>query len=192
MKTLLYLHGFLSSPRSSKAKLTCDWLCNHHADDINYLCPQISSNPHIAINQLNELMAAFSDHTIGLVGSSLGGFWAAYLSENYHTKAVLINPAVAPHTRFSHFLNTPLKSYYGDEITTLTNEDLAVLADTDIDPISNPSRFKVLLQTGDETLDYRMAQKRYCDAHLQIEEGGNHSFVGYETHLPNIVSFLFS
>ena len=192
MKTLIYLHGFLSSPQSSKAQLTRNWLKKHHGQDIHYLCPQLSSNPYKAIDQLNELMSDFSQQTVGFVGSSLGGFWATYLSEQYGAKAVLINPAVAPHTRFAHFVGTSLKSYYGDEITTLTEKDLSVLTAADIQPIAHPSRFKVLLQKGDETLDYRLAEERYREAHLEIEEGGNHSFVGYEAHLPSIVSFLFS
>jgi predicted esterase YcpF (UPF0227 family) len=48
----------------------------------------------------------------------------------------------------------------------------------------------VLLQTADEILDYRDAQTRYQGARFVIEEGGDHSFMHYEQHLPDIYEFL--
>ena len=48
----------------------------------------------------------------------------------------------------------------------------------------------MLLQTGDETLDYRQAVEHYAGADVYIEEGGDHSFVNYEAHLDGIMAFL--
>jgi len=42
--------------------------------------------------------------------------------------------------------------------------------------LNSPENFWVLLQTGDETLDYRQALQKYQGAKLTVEEGGDHSF----------------
>ncbi len=49
-----------------------------------------------------------------------------------------------------------------------------------------------MLQTGDETLDYRLAVEHYQGADVVVEEGGDHSFVNYDQHLPAIMAFLLS
>ncbi|MEI8649578.1 YqiA/YcfP family alpha/beta fold hydrolase [Paraglaciecola sp. Hal342] len=54
----------------------------------------------------------------------------------------------------------------------------------------SPQNYWVLLQTADETLDYRQAEKKYMGAKLTIEEGGDHSFQGYERFLKDIFQFL--
>lgn len=185
---MIYLHGFLSSPQSRKALETESWLRNR--SDITYVCPHLSSYPHEAVALLDDLMARISG-PVGFVGSSLGGFWATYLVENYAGKAVLVNPAVSPHTRFHSLVGTTLKSYYGDDEYRLTQSDLEHLEQYDHPRLKDPKNYKVLLQTGDETLDYTLAEKRYKSSHVCIEQGGNHSFTGYQSHLPDILQFIF-
>ena len=187
MPTLVYLHGFLSSPLSTKARQTQVWL-EQHAPSWRFFCPQLSSLPSIAVTQLEAFMACVGEPCC-FVGSSLGGFWAAWLVETYGGKAILVNPAVAPHTRFQHYVGHSLKSYYSSTVYTLTRAELEVLACCDRPTLKDPSRYYVMLQTGDETLDYRMAEARYSQSQLCKEDGGNHSFVGYENYLPQIMEF---
>ncbi len=47
----------------------------------------------------------------------------------------------------------------------------------------------VLLQSGDEVLDYRLAEQKYADTELIIDQGGDHSFEGFENHCESIVQF---
>ena len=49
-----------------------------------------------------------------------------------------------------------------------------------------------LVQTGDETLDYRLAVEKFTDAHCIVREGGNHSYENYVSELPAIFEFLLS
>jgi len=56
--------------------------------------------------------------------------------------------------------------------------------------IRDRDKYYVLLQTDDEVLDYTMAAERYDGARLTIEQGGNHSFEGFENHLASIMDFL--
>lgn len=189
MSHLIYLHGFLSSPDSQKAQATKKWL-SEHRPDIHYQCPFLSSYPHEALTQLHSCIDACSERPY-LVGSSLGGFWSSYLIErDLAEKAVLVNPAVSPQLRFRDRLGIEQQSYYSDEVYRLDESDLDTLAKSESDSISDPERYWVMLQTADEVLDYRMALERYKGAKFLVEEGGDHSFVGYGKHLDDILTFF--
>jgi predicted esterase YcpF (UPF0227 family) len=190
MPVLVYLHGFLSSPQSIKAQQTEAWLKAHHPD-VRYLCPFLSSHPTEARAALDQLMVDLEGEQVGLIGSSLGGFWATYLVEEHDVRAVLVNPAVRPQAWFVKFEGKPLKNYHSDHTYCLTGRDLQTLKAADSSEIRRPGNYWVMLQTGDETLDYRHAQEKYAQSKMLIEEGGNHTFEGYEAWLPQVVEFLF-
>lgn len=190
MPALVYLHGFLSSPLSTKALQTQEWLAAHRPD-ISYHCPFLSSYPGKARKALEQLMSDLTDDAIGLVGSSLGGFWATYLAEKHNVPAVLVNPAVSPHTRFAEVVGQRLKNYHTDDEYCLTDADLRELIDADIPQLNNAQKYWLMVQTGDETLDYRLALERYGNARVLKEKGGSHSFDGYERWIPELVEFLF-
>ena len=48
--------------------------------------------------------------------------------------------------------------------------------------INHPSRLLVLLQTGDEVLDYQKAVEFYGACPQVVEEGGDHRFQNFEKH----------
>ena len=191
MASILYLHGFLSSPSSLKANQTRAYLL-HHYPDTSFICPELANSPAELEAQLQSLLKDHPELLTGglkVIGSSMGGYLASWLIEQYGGRAVLINPAVTPFEL--------LKDYLGEHENPYTNKRF-VLTDADIEHIrgfyqpqlSHPERYKVLLQTGDETLDYRQAVKHYAAADVYIEEGGDHSFVNYEAHLEGIMAFL--
>jgi predicted esterase YcpF (UPF0227 family) len=53
-----------------------------------------------------------------------------------------------------------------------------------------PSRYWLLLQRGDEVLDYREAVAFYAGCRQTVEAGGDHQFQGFERHLPGVAAFL--
>ena len=195
MTSIIYLHGFMSSPKSEKARQTKAYIEKHYPD-VELLIPQIANTIDHAVIQLKRLVAAhFTRHQkpLLLIGSSMGGFLCNWLLSEYprrlNGRAVLINPAVAPHTF--------MKDYLGEHINPYTQERFSVSADhinvlRGLEPqtLSGAERYQVYLQKGDEVLDYRLAAHRYAGADLHIEEGGDHSFVDYEHHLSSILSFL--
>lgn len=189
MPTLLYIHGFLSSPKSAKAQVTHNWL-QYHRPDWRFECPYLSSHPLQARAALESLVEGLPDREIFLLGSSLGGFWATYLAEQRGLPAVLINPAVSPQQRFQELVGQPLKNYHTAEICTLTADDLAELEKCDTDHLHNPDLYWLLVQTGDETLDYRDAVSKYRGCRQTVEAGGSHTFDGYEGWLPEIAEFF--
>lgn len=126
---------------------------------------------------------------VGFIGSSMGGFYATVLAEKYRCRAVLVNPAVAP-WRGRDYLLGDQENYHTGEVHHIEQQHLDELQKLDVAMISDPLRFMVLLQSGDEVLDYRMAAARYAACRLLVEQGGDHSFQGYGDHLPAIISFL--
>jgi len=190
MTAVLYIHGFLSSPKSHKAQITGEWL-SRERPDCQYLSPQFSSYPDQAASALLALTSQYKGQCLSVIGSSLGGFWATWLVEKQLAqRAVLINPAVAPqHLIFDH-IGTPLKNYYTDDVYLLEESHAKVLEACYFDRLQQPEKYWLMVQTGDETLDYRLAVDKYAACKQTIETGGSHTFEGYENWLPQIMSFL--
>jgi uncharacterized protein len=188
MKHLIYLHGFLSAPASTKAQQTAIHLSQHQ--NWQYLCPALSSYPDVAVDQLHALLENLPLTHVGLVGSSLGGFWAKYLAERHDLPAVLINPAVAPDQLLAKYIGQSLQNYYNQDTYLLTSQHAAVLSRCDAGALKHPENLWVWLQTGDETLDYRDAATYYAACRVEIAAGGNHSYAGFEQRLPEILQFF--
>ena len=148
--------------------------------------PALHHHPRQAIAQLQALISELGAPL--LVGSSLGGYYATYLAEQHGLKALLINPAVQPHLRFDGYLG-PQKNYYSNETWDLTEDHVHALAELDVAAPSDPTRYQIWLQTGDETLDYRDAERYYRACALRIQAGGDHGFQGFAERLPTLFAF---
>lgn len=184
---LLYIHGFNSSPGSAKARMFADY-CRQQLPDAEILVPALSYDPRAAM----ACLEAICDERGGvdlLVGSSLGGYYATWLAERYDCPAVLVNPAVAPHRHLSEAFLGWHKNQYTDQEYELTRADVAVIASFECRSLRNPDNYLLLVQTGDETLDYRLATAFYRDSRQIVQEGGDHSFQGFDQMLPEILSF---
>ena len=138
--------------------------------------------------ELEAVISGLSGRVFFL-GSSMGGFYAHYLAEKYQTRAVLINPAVRPWLGRDYLLGDQA-NYHTGVVHHIEPHHLEQLQGFDVEVISAPLDIRVLLQTGDEILDYRLAEEKYADCQLLIEAGGDHGFVDFEKHLPSIFEFL--
>lgn len=190
MKTqkLLYLHGFNSSPQSHKAQLVIQYMSANNCLD-QLICPHIPAAPEEARLFLEKLVEeTLENHRLSFVGSSLGGYYATYLAEKYSGSAVLINPSVKPYVTLRAYLGEN-KFYFDEGCWEFDESHIQQLEVMKVDEITQPERYLVLLQTGDETLDYREAELKYKDSHCIIEQGGDHSFVDLERFIPKIMQF---
>ncbi len=125
----------------------------------DYACPALSPVPRDALRLIRDLVG---EKSVCYVGSSLGGFYATYLVETQGGKAVLINPAIDPHVGLSAYLGTQRNLYTG-EAYELTREHLEQWRALYV-PRITPERYLLLVETGDEVLDYRRAVERYAAA----------------------------
>lgn len=193
MKHVLYLHGFLSSPKSVKAQATKAYFEQHHPD-VTLHIPALSNYPSQVEGQLLALIEstpALIKDGLRVIGSSMGGYLSTFLIEKFSGKAVLINPAVKPYELLQGFIGEHTNPYTG-EVFHIVESDINVIEKLDAKELRHAPAYKVLLQTEDETLDYRLAETKYASSTLVVEEGGDHSFIGFENHLPAIADFLLN
>ncbi|MBF8778934.1 YqiA/YcfP family alpha/beta fold hydrolase [Pseudomonas fulva] len=182
--SILYIHGFNSSPLSRKAR-QLESVMQRLGLAEQLRVPALHHHPRQAIAQLEAAIAELG--TPLLVGSSLGGYYATWLAERHALKAVLINPAVAPHRLFDGYLGLQRNLYTG-QAWELTLDHVQALAELEVPAPRDPRRFQVWLQTGDETLDYRQAQRYYAACDLRIEEGGDHGFQGFAERIGQLLA----
>lgn len=187
MKELIYIHGFNSSPQSLKARETAAWALAQHPE-LRLQLPALPHDPALALARLQACIATCQSAP-ALIGSSMGGFYATILAEQYGLRAVLINPAVHPHRLLRQYLGEN-ENYHTGERYTLTEAHVAILAAQEPAHLERPENLWVLLQSGDETLDYRQAQQYYAACPIDLQEGGSHSYEAYADRLPEIYAFL--
>lgn len=91
---LLYLHGFRTESSHDKIKQLRTMFPLWDVDELKY-------NPHdptdavdLIHNYLTPLLEA--NEEVMVIGTSLGGFWARYITWEYPVTGVLINPSFHP------------------------------------------------------------------------------------------------
>lgn len=186
---LLYIHGFNSSPLSMKANLMKAF-CEQQRPDIKVIVPQLPCFPQLAAQCLLDIVEQYKDdYNIGLVGSSLGGYMSTWLNAKFGFPAVVVNPAVKPYELLVDYLGEQTNPYT-HETYTLEASHIDELKALDVQSIASPESFWLLQQTEDEVLDYRQAVEKFVNAKQTVEEGGDHSFVGFERYPAQIIEFL--
>lgn len=184
---LIYVHGFNSSPDSWKARALRAEL-KRQGREQQLRVPALSHWPAEAIEQLQAEIAA-AGGSVTLIGSSLGGYYSTWLVEqNPALRAVLVNPAVYPYRLLEEWLgqNTNL---YTPEQYQLTERHLEQLLALDCPQLQHPDRYLLLVQTGDETLDYREAVDKYAACAQFVQPGGSHGFEHFEALIPALQAF---
>ena len=186
---LLYLHGFRSSPRSTKAQLTLEAV-RARAADMEIYCPALSASPHQAITDIEVHTAKWPKARTAIVGSSLGGFYATYLAERWGCKAVLLNPAVYPARDLAAHLGE--QTLWQDPQTPFIFERryLDELRSLEVSSITHPDRYFAVIAKGDEVLDWREMTGHYSGARIRLLEGSDHALSDYPEHLGAVLDFL--
>ena len=183
---IAYLHGFNSSPQSHKAQMLSRYVAQLGLG-AHFACPELPPLATEAIGAIESLISRYAGEQFCFVGSSLGGFYATYLAEMHAAKAVLINPAIEPHVGLRSYLGAQKNLHTGAPYQ-LTEAHLREWRKLWV-PHLTPSRYLLLVETGDEVLDYRKAIERYAGAEQVVVQGGDHSLQYFPQHVPRILEF---
>ena len=186
---IIYLHGFQSGSHSIKGQLLLQF-CKKYPEITIHL-PDLNMPPQAAVEKVSELIRSLPQ--VALVGSSLGGFYATYLVAKHAVPAVLINPAMRPWQLFRELFQAELP-YPVHPNWSLEVADLAQLEQLALNPAQDADKILVLLQQGDEVLDYREAHRYYSAARppamLMTEAHGNHGMDDFAEKIPLLLQFL--
>jgi len=188
---ILYLHGFRSAPASHKAQALARRMAERGLTR-DFWCEQLPHEPARAValieHAIDTARERFPQRMPTLVGSSLGGFYATHLAERHELAAVLVNPAVVAPISLEQWIGE-LDNFYTGERFMFTHEHVAQLRALDVPAITRPERYWLLVEQGDEVLDYRDAVEKYRGARQSVLEGGNHGFTRWDAYLDAIIDF---
>ena len=172
MKTIIYLHGFGSSGNSQKVELL-----KKQFPESQIISPNLKLHPREVLNQLDELLKDEDLDDVVLVGTSLGGFYAHYMSIHWDYYCLLINPAIFPSVSTKRYLGTNINystaekfewiQEYIDSFKELESERKEIDEDKDI--------ITVVLGTNDEILDFKKT-KEFFEFSRVFEFDENHRF----------------
>lgn len=181
MGRILYIHGFASCGDSTKTRLL-----KAHFGETDVLSPDLPVEPDDALAFLRGQIE--SNRVSLLIGSSLGGFYATKLSAEFGLDAVLINPSVHPYKTLSPYVGMNTFWCSGEAFEWKREFLLQLLRIAESMQLPD-TKLLVLLQTGDEVLDYRVAEAAYGDYDVVVEAGGNHRFENLSEYLGMIEDF---
>lgn len=106
---IINLHGFNSGPGQKAQELQKQF------PNCQVIAPQLPYNPHQAIELIRNIIDEHIDSDIHIVGTSLGAFYAMYLSIEYCTTSniffYLINTSFEPHTTLRRYEGKVLTNY---------------------------------------------------------------------------------
>lgn len=186
---IIYLHGFRSAPASIKAQALKARMTERGLAD-RFWCEQLPVSPRaaIALAEAAIARARAAGLTPTVVGSSLGGYYATWLAERHDLQAVLVNPAVVAPLELGAYVGTQDNMYTGERFE-FTRGHIDELRALEVAAITRPQRYWLLVETGDEVLDYRHAVDKYAGARQTVLEGGDHGFSRWEDYLDAVIAF---
>ncbi len=193
-RRLLYLHGFLSDEQSAKgqfvkAKMAED-LPGMQVHTITYPIglPDVSVG---YIKNYVELKLLADEEGVDwlVMGSSMGGFYAQFIAQEYGVPYIMINPALDPVSVLSEYQGTH-QHPRTKESFTIDERYLSQLEQYIVES-ADPMDALLLLDRGDEVIDYQHALSLYQDrCKTVVFERGDHAFQHMEDAWSHILEFI--
>ena len=125
----------------------------------------------------------------GVVGSSLGGFYATAVAERFGGRAVLLNPAIDPARDLAKYIGET-SAWHSEERFFFRPEFIDELRAIAPGELTRPERYFAVIAKGDEVLSWVEMSLRYRDCRLRLLEGSDHALSDFDEHLPEVLSFL--
>ena len=186
---LLYLHGFRSSPQSAKARQAAARVQARHPELV-FWCPQLPPSPREAMEMVLQGTAGWPRAGMGVIGSSLGGFYATCVAEATGCRAVLLNPAVEPARDLGKYIGEQTAWHDPDERFFFAPHFVDELRALQCGPVAHPERYFAVIAKGDEVLDWREMTGHYPGIRIKLLEGSDHGLSDFDDHIDEVFHFL--
>lgn len=185
---LLYLHGFRSSPQSAKAQRMGAWAREH---GLHWACPALPPSPAQAMAEVDAWVRDWPAAGCAVVGSSLGGFYAAWMAQRRPSWRVgLLNPAVDPARDLAAYIGENRQWHAPEESFYFRPEYVDELRALDAGPLAHPARWMALIAKGDELLDWREMHARYGLGRVLLLAGSDHALSDFDRWQPEFTRHL--
>lgn len=206
----VYLHGFLSSANSQKGRWLVQQVQTENRQtlqtsevrlepvfkEIITLTYPISS-PDESVQKVEALLQELltqKNHSIVLMGSSMGGYYAQFLGQKYRLPYIMINPALNPKPIFQQYLGASTNPSTGEEFI-IDEAYIQQLGSYDVTRLDNSIPALLLLDEGDEVIDVATALEKYQDksdlkTEVHVFKGGDHAFQHLTEAWPLIKAFI--
>ena len=185
--TILYFHGFKSSSDSGKAQEFKKFIENK-TSQTKIIIPDLKDDFKEAHKQIEGLIDKNSPNIL-YMGSSLGGYYALYFAQLYKSKSVLINPAIAPLNDFEIHLGKNENYATGNKFI-ISKDDISYIRSLHHKKILEPKNNLILLESGDEILNYVESSSYFRGSYIDIFYGGNHSYTSIKEKFTKIKDFF--
>ncbi|MFN4359279.1 MAG: YqiA/YcfP family alpha/beta fold hydrolase [Hylemonella sp.] len=186
---LLYLHGFRSSPLSTKARLVQQFVKQRHPH-VTLWCPQLPPSPRQAMDELMRGIADWPRAQMAVMGSSLGGYYATWIAEQTGCRAVLLNPAVHAARDLASQVGTHPSWHEPQETFEFKVSYIDELRELAVPAITRPERYYALIAKGDEVLDWREMSAHCAGSQVRVLEGSDHAITEFALYLDEVLGFL--
>lgn len=190
MNSIFYFHGFASTANSWKVQLLKEHLTKKGKIDLTV--PTLPVDPAQVVGLFEQYEAEKGKPGL-VIGSSLGGFYARYISARYDIPAVLINPSITPWFTLAGCIGIN-KRYYTGETFEWKKEYLDTLKRMneemkEIGPKNHLLHF--FLATDDEVLNHKRIPELFAGAaEICFFDNCKHSFERFPEVIPEIERLL--
>lgn len=180
----IYLHGLNSAfdPNSDKVKLLST------LDEVH---PLTYGSFDTFGNIVTHIMDNIKENAEELyfVGTSLGGFYAAYMGRNLAFGSVMINPCYEPYEMLKGHVGQKFENYKIKETRIFTQEALDSYKGKSIADMNIRRPPLVLVDASDEVIDSDRTKSVLSRFDPIIFPGGNHRFAHMAEALPEIKKY---
>lgn len=135
-------------------------------------------------------IAQWPPGAVGVIGSSLGGFYASWVAQQVRARSVLLNPAVHPARDLERYIGEQTSWHDPADRFFFQREYIGELEALDTRALPPAAPELAIIAKGDEVLDWREMAARYPQAQVLLQEGGEHALSNFADYLPAITEFL--
>lgn len=180
----VYLHGFNSAADPTSDKIQ-SLMTLGTVDAITY--DTFGSYQEISSELLSKI--EYTDDLV-LVGTSLGGFWAAEIARKLNTPSVIINPCTDPFVMLRKYVDKPHINYKTGKTKILSNDIVDSYENNSLPRKDFQILPLVLLDMGDSVIDSSQTKESLGSFPMICYPGGSHRFDHMGSSLNDIFKYV--